>query len=40
MALAAQLPDDVAGQNFGDCGVGYVFLCPRRCSGKFLSQSS
>jgi hypothetical protein len=40
MALCCQLGDDDVGQNFGDCGVGYLFLCPRRCSGQFLSQSS
>ncbi|APR88594.1 hypothetical protein A7982_13943 [Minicystis rosea] len=39
MAFALQVDDEVAAQNFGDSGSGYVFVCPRECSAKFSSQS-
>lgn len=40
MRFVAQLAGNEAGMNFGDVGVGYLFICPEEHQGKFLSQSA
>jgi hypothetical protein len=39
MTFLAQLDSGDTGMNFGDCGIGFVLLCPNECGGSFLSQS-
>jgi predicted DNA-binding WGR domain protein len=40
MAFALQIDAAEAGHNLGDGGRGYVFVCPRECCARFLSQSA
>lgn len=40
MRLAAQLDSNDTGMNFGDSGIGYLFVCGSEHAAEFISQSA